>query len=183
MLPSLNRQLRVSRGLRLELIVRKGRRKARHHHSAPAPSLRAAAAQGRPRSVRGRGCVRGPGGRRGGDPEGMEVACSPVPWTQGTHRRHLLPQVHRSGRNDDSWLPSSARWQMRAGNGGAGDRQRTSRLRRPPAQRGAARHRWRSQRNGCSRAGSHSRLNTASPAEAVAWARSPCGILGREVLF
>lgn len=56
------------------------------------------------------------------------------PLDAGTHRRYLLPQVHRSGRNDDSWLPSSARWQIRAGNGGAGDRQRTSAAWSGPAQ-------------------------------------------------
>lgn len=125
----------------------------RRHLSAPAPPSAPAAAQGRPRRVAGRGCGRRPGGRRGDDPEGRQRACSPVPRTLGTHRRHLLPGVHRSGRNDDSPAPGSGRWQMRAQSGGAGDRLRTRSLRRPPARRAGARRRGRSPRQGCSRSG------------------------------
>lgn len=69
------------------------------------------------------------------DPEGRQLACSPVPRTLGPHPRPLLPGVHQSGRKDDSLAPRSGRWQMRAENGGAGDRLRTGPLRRPPARR------------------------------------------------
>ena len=44
-------------------------------------------------------------GGRGGLAKRRKKACSPVPRTHGTHRRHLLPRVHSFGRNDDSLAP------------------------------------------------------------------------------
>lgn len=90
--------------------------------------------------------------------------------------------AHQSGRNDSLahtlWALADANREWTSRRSPLG----TVALRRPLAPRGGARSsaqsRWRLPPDGCSRADSHSWLNTASSGEAVA--RYPSGSLGRE---
>lgn len=99
-----------------------------------------------------------------------------VPSGPGDPPQRLLPGVHCAGSNDSLAHSLGAL----ADEGRKGKTTKTTALRRPSARHGGAhsgaQRRWRSPRDGCSRAGSHSRLNTTSPDAAVSRPpRRECG--------